>query len=101
MGLLAIMRTLKHFHNYLYGQDFHLGTDHPALTWLMSFKNLEGQTARWGQRLQEHNFPSEHRQGQNTARPMPFTDDHAEKSVRTATKSRRGQMSTRYEPLQL
>jgi hypothetical protein len=61
--LLAIVRTLEHFHKYLYGQKFHLRTDHSALTWLMSFKNLEGQTARWIQRLQEYNFTSEHRQG--------------------------------------
>jgi hypothetical protein len=51
--LLAIVSTLEHFHKYLYGQKFHLRTDHSALTWLMSFKNLEGQTARWIQRLQE------------------------------------------------
>jgi hypothetical protein len=29
----------------------------------MSFKNLEGQTVRWVQRLQEYSFTSEHRQG--------------------------------------
>jgi hypothetical protein len=29
----------------------------------MNFKNLEVQTARWVQRLQEYNFTSEHRQG--------------------------------------
>jgi hypothetical protein len=29
----------------------------------MSFKNLEGQTARWIQRLREYNFTSEHRHG--------------------------------------
>jgi hypothetical protein len=61
--LLAIVKSLEHFHKYLYGQKFHLRTDHSALTWLMSFKNLEGQNARWIQRLQEYNFNSEHRQG--------------------------------------
>jgi hypothetical protein len=61
--LLDIVKTLEHFHKYLYGQQFHLHTDHSALTWLMSFKNLEVQTARWIQRLQEYNFTSEHRQG--------------------------------------
>ena len=44
--LLAIVKTLEHFHKYLYGQEFHLHTDHSALTWLLSFRNLEGQTAR-------------------------------------------------------
>jgi hypothetical protein len=29
----------------------------------MSFKNLEGQTVRWIQRLQEYNFTTEHPQG--------------------------------------
>ena len=38
-------------------------TDHSALTWLLSFRNLEGQTGRWVQRPQEYNFTSEHRKG--------------------------------------
>jgi hypothetical protein len=62
--LLGILRTMEHYHKYQYGQEFHLRTDHSALTWLMSFKKLEGQTARWNQQLQEYNFTSEHRQGQ-------------------------------------
>jgi hypothetical protein len=60
---LAIVRTLEHFHKYLYGKQCHLRTDNSALTWLLNFKNLEGQTARWVQRLQEYYFTSEHRQG--------------------------------------
>jgi cell fate (sporulation/competence/biofilm development) regulator YlbF (YheA/YmcA/DUF963 family) len=62
--LLAIVRTLEHFHKYLYRQELHLQNDHSALTWLMSFKNLEGQTAHWIQCQQEYNFTSEHCQGQ-------------------------------------
>jgi hypothetical protein len=30
--LLAIAKTLQHFHKYLYGQEFHLRTNHSALT---------------------------------------------------------------------
>jgi hypothetical protein len=60
---LAITRTLEHFRMYLYGQEFHMRTDHSAITRLMRFKNLEGQTACWIQRLLEYNFTSEHRQG--------------------------------------
>jgi hypothetical protein len=41
--LLAIVRTLEHFHKYLYGKEFYLPTDHSALTWFMSFKNLENK----------------------------------------------------------
>jgi hypothetical protein len=58
--LLAIVKTLEHFHKYLYGQEFQLLTDHSALTWLLSFRNLEAQTARWVQSLQEYNFTSDH-----------------------------------------
>jgi hypothetical protein len=45
------VRTLEHFHRYLNGQEFYLRTDHCALNCLMSFKNFEGQTARWVKRL--------------------------------------------------
>jgi hypothetical protein len=67
----------------------------------MGFKNFEGQTARWIQRLQEHNFTSEHRQGRNTTMPMPFVDDRAEKNLLTVTRSMRGQTSNRCNILQL
>jgi hypothetical protein len=33
--LLAIVKTSEHFHKYFYGQQFHMGTDHSVLTWLM------------------------------------------------------------------
>jgi hypothetical protein len=54
--LLAIVRTLEHFHKYPYRQEFHMHTYHSVLTLLMCFKNLKGQTACWIQHLQEYNF---------------------------------------------
>ncbi|GFR13365.1 retrovirus-related Pol polyprotein from transposon 17.6 [Trichonephila clavata] len=51
--LLAIVKAVEHFHPYLYGRRFLLRTDHASLTWLLNFKNPEGQVARWIQRLQE------------------------------------------------
>jgi hypothetical protein len=63
VGTTVIVRTLEYFRKYLYRQEFHLRTGHSALTRLMSFKKLEGQTARWIPRLQEYIFTSEHRQG--------------------------------------
>jgi hypothetical protein len=30
--VLAILRTLEHFHKYLYRKEFHLRIDHSALT---------------------------------------------------------------------
>jgi hypothetical protein len=61
--LLAMMRAPEEFHKYVYGREFHLCMDHSALTRILSFKNVEGQSARWIQRLQEYNFNSEQRQG--------------------------------------
>jgi hypothetical protein len=73
--LFAIVRTLEDFHKCLYGQEFDLRTDHCALTWHLSFKNLEGQTARWIQSLQEYIFISEHRQ----ARKLYNSDGHSQR----------------------
>jgi hypothetical protein len=61
-------------------------TDHSALTWLMSFRNLKGKAARWIQRLQEYNFTFEQRQGRKHKNAGTLSYDHAE-IVRTATKS--------------
>jgi len=40
--LLAMVKSIKHFHHYLYGRRFLIRTDHASLRWLMSFKDLEG-----------------------------------------------------------
>ena len=61
--LLAIVKAVEHFHHYLYGRKFLLRTDHASLTWLLNFKNPEGQVARWIQRLQEYDFEIRHRKG--------------------------------------
>ncbi|GFT59842.1 retrovirus-related Pol polyprotein from transposon 412 [Trichonephila clavipes] len=61
--LLAIVKAIEHFHHYLYGQKFLLHTDHASLTWLMNFRNTEGQVARWIQRLNEYYFDIRHRKG--------------------------------------
>ncbi|KAL7865828.1 hypothetical protein SRHO_G00110750 [Serrasalmus rhombeus] len=49
--LLAVVRAISHFKYYLCGLPFTVRTDHAALQWLMSFKEPEGQIARW---LEEH-----------------------------------------------
>jgi hypothetical protein len=76
--LLAIVRTLQHLHKYLYGNEFHLHTDHSALTWHLSFKNLKGQTARWIKHLQEYNFTSQRVLSRPKTQqcPMPFPNNH-------------------------
>ncbi|GBM00489.1 Transposon Ty3-G Gag-Pol polyprotein, partial [Araneus ventricosus] len=61
--LLAIVKSIEHFHHYLYGRKFLLLTDHASLRWLLNFREPEGQIARWIQRLQEYDFEIQHRKG--------------------------------------
>ena len=50
---------IRHFRTYLYGKWFLLRTDHASLTWLLSFKEPEGQLARWMETL--YDFEIRHR----------------------------------------
>ena len=63
LEMLALVDFIDHFRYYLLGRNFLVRTDHHALKWLMSFKQPEGQVARWLERLQEYDFTVEHRPG--------------------------------------
>ena len=63
--LLAVVAFTQHFRPYFLGREFLLRTDHGSLTWLQSFKNPEGQLARWLEKLQELNFTIVHRQAKS------------------------------------
>lgn len=40
-------------------------TDHNSLIWLLNFKNIEGQLARWIEELSQYNIILQHRPGKN------------------------------------
>ena len=61
--LLAIVGGVRHFHNYLYGRKFLVRTDHGALRWLVGFKDLEGQLARWLEILGTYDYDVVYRPG--------------------------------------
>ncbi|KAL7841639.1 hypothetical protein SRHO_G00253300 [Serrasalmus rhombeus] len=61
--LLAVVRAISHFKYYLCGLPFTVRTDHAALQWLMSFKEPEGQIARWLEELAPYVFQVEYRAG--------------------------------------
>ena len=61
--LLAVKHFVQHFWPYLYGREFTIRTDHASLTWLLNFKDPEGQTARWIQSLSEYRFKIVRRAG--------------------------------------
>ena len=61
--LLAIVVFTRQFRHYLLGRSFILRTDHNSLIWLMNFKNIQGQLARWLEELAQYNMVIQHRSG--------------------------------------
>ena len=59
--LLAVVFACKHFRHYLYGHKVTVRTDHSALKWLMSFKDPQGQVARWIEFLSTYDLEIHHR----------------------------------------
>ncbi|CAB4003290.1 Transposon Ty3-G Gag-Pol poly, partial [Paramuricea clavata] len=58
---LAVVSSVKHFYHFLYGRHFVIRTDHSAMQWLVSFKDVQGQLTRWLQNLQQYDFTIVHR----------------------------------------
>ena len=61
--LLAVVRFTRQYRHYLLGREFLLRTDHNSLTWLLRFKYLEGQLARWLEELSQLHMTVLHRPG--------------------------------------
>ena len=61
--LLAIVESVKHFHQYLYGVEFIVRTDHGSITWLRNFKNPSAILARWLEVLNTYSFEIRFRSG--------------------------------------
>ena len=61
--LLSLVYFLKHFRQHLYGYHVVVRTDHKALQWLRSFREPEGQVARWLVILKEYDLEIHHRPG--------------------------------------
>lgn len=62
--LPAVVLGLRHFRPYLYGRRFLLRTDHASLTWLLNFKEPEGQPLQLlHYTLQDYHFKIRHRSG--------------------------------------
>ncbi|VDI29491.1 Hypothetical predicted protein [Mytilus galloprovincialis] len=61
--LLASICFTRQFRHYLLGRTFVIRTDHNSLTWLLNFKNIEGQLTRWIEELSQCNMILQHRAG--------------------------------------
>jgi hypothetical protein len=61
--LLAIVAFTRQFRSYLLGKPFIIRTDHHSLAWLLGFKNIEEQLARWLEELSQYSMTVQHRSG--------------------------------------
>lgn len=59
--LLAVILAVRNFHHYLLGKSFLICTDHDTLQWLVSFRNPDGNMARWLEELSMYEFHIEYR----------------------------------------
>ena len=62
--LLAVVYFCHYYRHYLLGEPFIVRTDHSSLTWLMNFKNAEGQLLRWINSLADYDMRVIHRKGE-------------------------------------
>ena len=61
--LLAIVPFTRHFRHYMLGRRFTIVTDHRALQWLHIFKDPDGMTARWLEKIASFDYTVRHRPG--------------------------------------
>src|SRR5262249_10789238 len=61
--LLAVIYALKKFHRFIWGSHFTLFTDHAALTYLHTQRQLNPMLFGWYETLFDYNFSIFHRPG--------------------------------------
>jgi len=61
--LLSIVRFTRQYKYYLLGRIFTVRTDHSSLTWLLKFKDPQGQLARWIEELSQYTMIVKFRPG--------------------------------------
>ncbi|KZR99889.1 Uncharacterized protein APZ42_004062 [Daphnia magna] len=60
---LALVWAVKKFRSYIWGMEILVVTDHDALCWLLTKKDLAGRLARWSLQLQQFLLRIAHRNG--------------------------------------
>ena len=61
--LLALVTVTRHFRLYLLGRKITVSIDHSALQWLHNFKDPDGITTRWIEKLAAFDYEVRHRPG--------------------------------------
>ena len=63
--LSANVTFTRHFKHYLLGRKFKIVTDYRALQWLHNFKDPDGLTAQWLEKLAAFDYELQHRPGKS------------------------------------
>ena len=63
--LLAIVHFTRHFRHYLLGRKFTIVTDQRSLQWLHNFKDPDGLTARWLEKLAAFDYEVRQKPGKS------------------------------------
>ncbi|KAL0401650.1 UNVERIFIED_CONTAM: hypothetical protein Slati_4194900 [Sesamum latifolium] len=58
LELAAIVHALKIWRHYLYGETFHIFTDHKSLKYIPTQKELNLRQRRWIELLKDYDVPS-------------------------------------------
>lgn len=53
---LAIIKTIKKFHHFLYGKEFDIKTDHRPLVWLHSVSDPTSRLVRWRLKIMNYQY---------------------------------------------
>jgi hypothetical protein len=53
---LALVWSVKRFRFFIWGRPIRIVTDHNALCWLQSWKDLAGRPSRWAMQLMEYKY---------------------------------------------
>jgi transposase InsO family protein len=103
---LALVWATKKFRNFLWGNKVHVFTDHQALCWLMTKRDLAGRLARWSLTLQEFDLSIFYKNGKAHADAdclsrypveLPQTEEEEDRCLIVAITS----LSTESEPDEL
>jgi len=63
--LSGMIFGVNYYRQYLPGRRFTIRTDHPALSYLLTAKDLIGRQARWVDLMSEYTFTIQHRAGKS------------------------------------
>ena len=70
---LAIIWAIKQWHVYLYGNSFHVQTDHKSLQWSERMKHTNNRLTRWSLALQPYHMTTSYRKGSANANADAFS----------------------------